>query len=73
MTYALQADVLINYASFTRFQTRERGFSCLEPRMARGGRRKVLEDQSSLLGRAAAILSRPLLASTWEVDGTEDL
>lgn len=33
----------------------------------------MLEDQSSLLGRAAAILSRPLLASMWEVDGTEDL
>ena len=73
MTYALQADVLINYASFTRFQTRERGLSCLEPRVARGRRRKVLEDQCSLLGRVAATLNWPLLASTWQVDGTEGL
>lgn len=73
MTYALRADGLINYASFTRFQTRERGLSCLEPRIARGGRRKALEDQGSLLGRTAATLNRPLLASTWEVDGTEEL
>lgn len=68
MTYALWAHVLINYVSFTHFQTRERRLSCLELRMARGGERKLLENQCSLPGRAAATLDRPLQASTWELD-----
>lgn len=68
MTYALGADVLINYASFTHFLPRERRLSCLEPRMARGGERKLLEDQYSLQGRTAATLDRPLQASMWELD-----
>lgn len=45
MTYALWVDVLINHASFTHFQTRERRLSCPGLRMARGGKRKLLEDQ----------------------------
>lgn len=40
----------------------------MELRMAKGRERKLLEDQCSLPGRAAATPDRPLQASTWELD-----
>ena len=68
MTYARWADVLINYESFTRLGVGGGGLSCLEWGMARGGEEKTTFGGSE---RAAATLDRPLLASTWEVDGAE--
>lgn len=65
------ADVLINYMSFTHFQTRERGLSCLEPKIARGREGQLLEDQGFLPERAAATLDRPLPASMWALDRAE--
>jgi hypothetical protein len=63
MTYVLRVDVLINYTSFTRFQTTAKVLSFLQPGMARE-EKKLLEDQAVSWGeRVRATVDRPLTSA----------